>query len=285
MAEDSSSPPALPLELERQIFELTAFSRPASVPNLMLVAWRVKHWVEPLLYRTIVLGLNPIPDLPGRGYYAAADEVLPTVPAFLRDATRNLMLWNPENNHYLFLFPRLENLWISTLRPETADTTPEIASLKYLHCTLDDFLCLVPVPSFCHPLFANITHLEMLEEFYFDVHATDPPGWRFASLPCLTHLAFNSAFMVPVCVHVLTLQYLRAVILLQCTPTDLQSSEIEVEVFAADPRFVMTSGQNCGNHWQMGVLTGRDYWARADAFIAKRISGEIDRHQFFLPGE
>jgi hypothetical protein len=26
-----------------------------------------------------------------------------------------------------------------------------------------------------------------------------------------------------------------------------------------------------------GSLLGRDYWARADAFIAKRLSGEIER--------
>jgi hypothetical protein len=33
--------------------------------------------------------------------------------------------------------------------------------------------------------------------------------------------------------------------------------------------------------WQQGlaagILLGRDYWARADAFIAKRLSGEIER--------
>jgi hypothetical protein len=36
--------PILPLELERLIFELSALSWPLSVPNLMLVAWRVKQW-------------------------------------------------------------------------------------------------------------------------------------------------------------------------------------------------------------------------------------------------
>ena len=33
-----------PLELERLIFELAALSLPVSIPNLMLIAWRVKDW-------------------------------------------------------------------------------------------------------------------------------------------------------------------------------------------------------------------------------------------------
>jgi hypothetical protein len=28
---------------------------------------------------------------------------------------------------------------------------------------------------------------------------------------------------------------------------------------------------------QQSILVGRDYWARADAFVAKRLSGEIER--------
>ncbi|KAJ7622098.1 hypothetical protein FB45DRAFT_121814 [Roridomyces roridus] len=43
-------PPSLPPELERDLFELAAYTRPRSIPKLMLVAWRVKAWVEPLLY-------------------------------------------------------------------------------------------------------------------------------------------------------------------------------------------------------------------------------------------
>ncbi|KAJ6482774.1 hypothetical protein C8R45DRAFT_307573 [Mycena sanguinolenta] len=56
--------PLLPLELEQMIFEVAAVSRPRSIPQLMLVAWRVKSWVEPLLYRTIIVDTQP--DNPGR---------------------------------------------------------------------------------------------------------------------------------------------------------------------------------------------------------------------------
>ncbi|KAJ7476703.1 hypothetical protein FB451DRAFT_1173563 [Mycena latifolia] len=36
--------PKLPLDLERVILEISALSRPLSIPTLMLVAWRVKLW-------------------------------------------------------------------------------------------------------------------------------------------------------------------------------------------------------------------------------------------------
>ncbi|KAJ7887662.1 hypothetical protein B0H14DRAFT_3430691 [Mycena olivaceomarginata] len=46
-----SSSPMLPAELEREVFEICSLSRPVSIPTLMLIAKRVKEWIEPLLYR------------------------------------------------------------------------------------------------------------------------------------------------------------------------------------------------------------------------------------------
>jgi hypothetical protein len=37
--------PVLPTDLERVIFEITALSHPRSIPNLLLVAWRVHKWL------------------------------------------------------------------------------------------------------------------------------------------------------------------------------------------------------------------------------------------------
>ncbi|KAJ7832485.1 hypothetical protein B0H13DRAFT_2370920 [Mycena leptocephala] len=54
--------PSLRLDLERQIFETAALSRPVSIPNMMRVAWRVK--VEPLLYRTLCFSADNIDGIP-----------------------------------------------------------------------------------------------------------------------------------------------------------------------------------------------------------------------------
>ncbi|KAJ6516533.1 hypothetical protein C8R47DRAFT_1063238 [Mycena vitilis] len=45
----------LPAELERYVFEQVALSRTVAIPRLLRVAQRVKIWIEPLLYRTIVV--------------------------------------------------------------------------------------------------------------------------------------------------------------------------------------------------------------------------------------
>ncbi|KAF8212858.1 hypothetical protein K438DRAFT_1805181, partial [Mycena galopus ATCC 62051] len=50
--------PSLPSELECIIFEIAALLRPQTIPSLMLIAQRVKHWVEPLLYRVLILSTN-----------------------------------------------------------------------------------------------------------------------------------------------------------------------------------------------------------------------------------
>jgi hypothetical protein len=42
--------PILPPELERGIFEICAISRPVSIPNLMLVAQRVKEWCVAIFF-------------------------------------------------------------------------------------------------------------------------------------------------------------------------------------------------------------------------------------------
>ncbi|KAJ6538362.1 hypothetical protein DFH09DRAFT_1398713 [Mycena vulgaris] len=61
---NSSSALTLPPDLERSIFELAALrTHRVTIPKLMRVAWRVKHWLEPLLYHTLVFGTaDPIDD-------------------------------------------------------------------------------------------------------------------------------------------------------------------------------------------------------------------------------
>ncbi|KAJ7879703.1 hypothetical protein B0H13DRAFT_1571256, partial [Mycena leptocephala] len=61
--------PLLPPELERIIFELAAFVNPASMPSLLLVAPRVKIWIEPLLYETLIITPNNASHHTPRGLF------------------------------------------------------------------------------------------------------------------------------------------------------------------------------------------------------------------------
>ncbi|KAJ7147835.1 hypothetical protein C8R43DRAFT_1129391 [Mycena crocata] len=55
---------------------------------------------------------------------------------------------------------------------------------------------------------------------------------------------------------------------------------IQAEGLQQEPQFVAMSFQYFCNDRQMGAHAGVDYWTRADDFIAKRRSGEIDPLQF-----
>jgi hypothetical protein len=51
----------------------------------------------------------------------------------------------------------------------------------------------------------------------------------------------------------------------------------EWEIITGDPRFVMLVLPLVDSlaDWQRGILGGSDFWARAENFIAKRMSGEV----------
>ncbi|KAJ6535254.1 hypothetical protein DFH09DRAFT_1325083 [Mycena vulgaris] len=57
---------------------------------------------------------------------------------------------------------------------------------------------------------------------------------------------------------------------------------MQLESVARDPRFVVMSVTSYIEDWQRGALSGIDYWARADQFITKRISGEIEQSVYCL---
>jgi hypothetical protein len=236
--------------------------------------------LEPLLYRTLTVGAEPILGLPPCNIDTFADIARAKSPMFRRDSMRNLLLnRTPKSlvNTYLSLFPGVENLWILPYLDNAPAPTIEILPLKHLYCHLDDLYRLIPFESFGHPLFTNIMHLELFSGFHqHRIKQENSTEWTgLGALPHLTHLALNNTGLIPLCVPILeTYESLRALLILGILPKRLPP---DVDILAADPRFVMTPVDDYLKDWQRGALTGRDYWARADAFIAKRISGEIGR--------
>jgi hypothetical protein len=235
--------------------------------------------VEPLLYRTLVIGAKSIRGLPQYPDKAFADIARTKSPAFRRDSMRNLLLSGISTSlahTYLSLFPGVENLWILTL--DTAHVplpALEIPPLKHLYCFLEDLYKLIPFESFSHPLFTNITHLELFDGNFHPHKNENSTEWTgLIALPHLTHLALTNAELMPLCVSILErYKSLSALLLIADEPTDPPTV---LDILAADPRFVITPMGDYLNDWQRGVLAGRDYWGRADEFIAKRLSGEID---------
>ncbi|KAJ7241650.1 hypothetical protein C8J57DRAFT_1526817 [Mycena rebaudengoi] len=84
---DSAISSSLPLDLEREIFEIAANRYPESIPTL-LVAQRVLQWIQPLLYRTLVFR-----SLLPRDPAAFCPE-----PAKLAEYVQNLIIWGTRHN-------------------------------------------------------------------------------------------------------------------------------------------------------------------------------------------
>ncbi|KAJ6564436.1 hypothetical protein B0H19DRAFT_1258885 [Mycena capillaripes] len=216
----SHGPPAalLPEDLEREIFEISAHSRPVFIPILMLVARRVKIWLEPLLYRTIVL------DNPSvlKGYPIYSWAILESKPA------------------------------------------------SFFHHAID----------FTHRLFSRITHLELFDR----LDSFDPTIWcNLALIPQLTHLAFHgpaSATMWPSLLR--TCHSLRVLVAFGQMQAMVNSHQ-DMEKLVKDARFVVApSLSSVTTDWHRGAHTGIDCWSRAEDFIAKRRSGEINCLQYWI---
>ncbi|KAJ7137581.1 hypothetical protein C8R43DRAFT_1132176 [Mycena crocata] len=248
----------LPLDLERHIFELYAHWRPVSIPTLMLVAWRVKVWVEPILYRTLlVTNDDPIAGYPRFTAERVRSVLESKAPTFLRSCVRNVYLDDVGDTTLELVLSQctgIENLWI---RHDLDNLIPLFArlSLKHLYA---DIRPLLPALSPSHPFFSQITHLELIGGSV-DPSPKEMGIWSgLAHLPRLTHLSFNDDDFIDICSPLL--QSCKFLVVLIC----LEMASVDTE---ADDR-------------AMGTHAGVDYWTRAEDFVAKRRSGEMDALKF-----
>ncbi|KAJ7127280.1 hypothetical protein C8R43DRAFT_1211138 [Mycena crocata] len=236
--------PVLPPGLEKAIFEIVAQVRPLSIPVLMRVAWRVKIWLEPLLYRTLLVSTDSNVVLEGH-IRAPAETFIPVThskpPSFFRNSVRHV------------LFER-------NVPQETAESVLTVCSVPYPENTF------------------TITHLELFDTL--DDEADDFAG--LALIPHLSHLSFNTGFNPVFSVLLDTCKSLQVLVILEDHPSTTEDFP-GVAALAEDLRFISMTCIECIQDWHMGAHTGIDYGWRAEEFIAKRQSGEIDRLQYRIP--
>ncbi|KAJ7461191.1 hypothetical protein FB451DRAFT_1563001, partial [Mycena latifolia] len=270
---DPSSPPAFPPELERQIFEICALSRIVAIPRLMLVAWRVKQWVEPLFYRTLTIASEGDLHWATKGFPVFPIKMvlsaIKTRPAtFFQDSVRNLLLYDDSAGALaaiLSVCTGVENLWLTSTNNNSS--VLESLPLKHLYAKLDPIFWIFPP---AHPVFSRITHLELFD--YPD--DTTVLSSRLPLIPQLTHLSFNHHDLLSICPHFL--QTCISLSVLVCHDPWHNFRSGSATALSSDVRFVVMHHSDFLWDWQMGVYTGLDYWTRAESFIAKRRSGEID---------
>ncbi|KAJ7856790.1 hypothetical protein B0H13DRAFT_2576324 [Mycena leptocephala] len=279
----------IPLELERIVFEIAALSHPIDIPNLMLIAWRIKEWVEPLLYRVVLV--SPLKPHIISGFPVFTADILLRViaskpPGFLQNAVRHLFFdvgeageqsEQSEVEAILTACNRVTNLYDNF---HFIVNVHAIQQLRRLALPLETFLERCPVDS-VSSFFRNITHLELLG---YDVGWEEDDGvyTHLALIPHLTHISFNSlSFENPVFYAAL-----RADTRLHCFVFfDSENNHLEyidkAELLLGDDRLVcMEQEEDFRADWLRGAHTGNDYWVLAEAFIAAKREGKVGREVY-----
>ncbi|KAJ7758815.1 hypothetical protein DFH07DRAFT_772388 [Mycena maculata] len=263
----------LPVELARLIFETTAVEHPECMPRLVLIAQCVKTWIEPLLYRALYLSWREPQDPGSRFPPTVIYDLLGTKPAsFFHDHVRHVCFRNYHpaeliaevlyacdatvNLSFLdlmggpILLPILGGLPLQRLS----------ACLQYLFHGEDGI-------DFSHPLFAQITHLDILD--------WDDRGWNrhdgyagLARMPRLTHLSFSYNKEIPhgVCRGALEhCELLQVLAIVRSSPGSEPPANL-----SRDPRFVIVVVEDDLEDWKKGAHGEEDYWAVAEEMVMER---------------
>jgi hypothetical protein len=151
---------------------------------------------------------------------------------------------------------------------------PSVVSpvLTRLYATCESLL-----PS-THPLFSNLTHLHLGGD-EDDVASTCDALAALPKLPKLTHLSFGGeGFEFVRASHkILELSQFLCVLVFFEHSKVWHWTHADIAQVTRDVRFVVMPRRNTVDHWYARIQTGRDYWGDAEAFVAKRRTGEIDR--------
>ncbi|KAJ7079463.1 hypothetical protein C8R44DRAFT_992609 [Mycena epipterygia] len=299
----------LPTELEREIFRLCAFTRPKTIPKLMLVALRVKEWIEPLMYRVIFLPaveegrksgtsrLDEYPtctvsrlfrlleEKPASSFHKSVKHLFIDFPHYgsRHDVIRLLTSCSGVTNLVLGKVWEREISGVGTISMEPHPVLPLLADIQTLQMlsvhigTLFGDLS----PDFTHPMFRNITHLHILDS------RSEMSRWSGLSLiPNLTHLAVTRSSVLRICTHLLrSCQKLRYLVYLPALGDDIMAGDPLCVELSGDPRFVAVTCIRLDTDWQVGAHTGENYWTRAEAFVAAKRARKIAPHEYWISGD
>ncbi|KAJ7266172.1 hypothetical protein C8J57DRAFT_1469958 [Mycena rebaudengoi] len=298
----------LPVELERLVFELAAETRP-TIPHLILVAQRVRAWLEPLLYRVLQLSS---PYLAARVMKSVKTKPAPFLASTVRHVLVNARTYSLDLEMFESFLKSCSGITSLSIEGDIigANLLPVLGNMRVQRLSVNMeqlFRDKVERPIFGdeqifghdddnedddhnkedwavdlqHPLFAAASHLDIFD--YFDIEKEEPEAMRWlkhlSALPALTHLAFSSPPNPQVMYSVLD-SCPRIDVLLIMFPVIRKNTAKEYLKHIADDfcdsRFVAAIYKDYYSDWELGARGGKDIWARAEEFIARKKRGEIE---------
>ncbi|KAF8657831.1 hypothetical protein AX16_002147 [Volvariella volvacea WC 439] len=249
--------PAFPPELERLIFEQAARDDKSIIPTLVLVAFRVWHWIRFMQYEIVTEPYKPGRDPAKKDY---PDQISARLPRYCH-YIRHLLIQEPgvavpylshcSNVENLALWTRLSNVDVLSMLGVMPLRRLSI-SVKTLfqHTQID----------LTHPLFSKITHLEVLDSIleWDDLR-------QIVDMPNLTHLAiYRPESRKPEHIPVAECKKLKVVILL-----GVRECWVE-KLFPDEPRVVAMRVSQPTMDWTKGAEGDVDFWVLAEEEVAKR---------------
>ncbi|KAJ6563952.1 hypothetical protein B0H19DRAFT_1258480 [Mycena capillaripes] len=289
--------PTLPAELERLIFELTAFVCQESMPALVRVAQRVKIWfeqifpasgllnvcgsrIEPLLYGVLTLNSARVAAL------TRLSNMKP--PTFFRDHVRHIYFLSVPNDSIvkiLSLCNGVVNVAISPVADRNIPSILETLPLKRIAISPWPYRPRLISTDYHHPLFTRITHLDILN--------WPDRGWGawtgLALLPCLTHLSFGtSPSYIPVTIYRGVLTHCRSLevlaLIYESESLRQRAARDPSSEFESDPRFVgVVIETEFVDEWKIGAGGGKDHWAVAERLVKLRRLSQTAPCKFPIP--
>ncbi|KAJ6457400.1 hypothetical protein C8R47DRAFT_171047 [Mycena vitilis] len=283
--------PKFPTELEEVIFNLAALLHPSSMTALLLVAQRVRTWIQPLLYSVVC-----------RHPFASIERLLASQPkSFLRDNVRYIRFPGSCAPHFLGKLLSICSASVDVVLPMLGMPADILTLLQPLPLQrlIIWWMSAFPIKAKRQMIvscrsFTHLTHLEIRD---WREHDEGFGGWEgIALIPNLTHLCFHELhtmiFIIMMCLH--HNKSLQVLVVSCSTPSHMEFMKEPLDnswgTAAHDPRFLLAINQppvtddprfllllvpdyfhDMG--WEARLRGGEDFWDVADRHVRKRRSG------------
>ncbi|KAJ7062454.1 hypothetical protein B0H15DRAFT_463526 [Mycena belliarum] len=266
--------PAIPLELEREIFETAAYSSPEVIRNLVLVAHRAYEWIDRIRYQTVSSHGSACPFR----FLQQAIRSNSKTDDFFHDRVRNLFVDFMKDGIQRNDLPDVLSMCTGVRSLVLLGVTVEPLMSTYLRNLKLQRLSFFLIPGLVwidplYPVFASLTHLDLFDDL--SNGSVDFPSLLadLALLPALTHLAlFNvdPAELEPE--DIPALKKIEVLVIMELSkPHYLSMYSFD------DPRIVVMwlNNEEYAEDWLNGTRGDPDFWARAELFIGMRRREEI----------
>ncbi|KAJ6526802.1 hypothetical protein B0H19DRAFT_1243492 [Mycena capillaripes] len=258
-------PVNLPIELEREIFEFTAWHYPETIMTLILVARRVCIWIEPQLYHVVL----------SSGSAQQLLDMMQSKPSdFLKEHVHHLALSSviPRSDvtRILSTCTNVRDLavWTGDTYPELLSDMRNLTNLQHLSVNLFELFGghkQFQFPRLEELPFTHLTHLDVFS-------AMPKELWPFfGMLTSLTHLSFSDYYHRELFQIVLdTCAVLELLLVVWTQDEDPADRSEDVSTEITDPRFFTIWCEDFESDWERGAWGDLDFWRRADLKLAAR---------------